>query len=123
MTVHLSARECWSSPGGTAQIWAAPNDPGTAPDTTLTIDAPDCGPTTPQQPVIEGHTAGCKVPKLKGLTLKKAKAKLKRAHCSLGKATKKRSRVRKGRVIAQTPKPGAVRKNGARVNVVVSRGQ
>jgi hypothetical protein len=68
-------------------------------------------------------TTRCRVPKLKGLTLKKAKARLKKAHCRLGKVTKRRSRVRKGRVIAQKPKPRAVRRKGARVNVVLSRGR
>jgi beta-lactam-binding protein with PASTA domain len=65
----------------------------------------------------------CKVPKLKGLTLSKAKARLKKANCRLGKTTKKKSRVRKGRVIAQAPKSGSVRRSGTRVNVVLSRGR
>jgi beta-lactam-binding protein with PASTA domain len=37
--------------------------------------------------------------------------------------TKRRSHARKGRVIAQSPKRGAVRKNGAKVRVVLSRGR
>ena len=65
----------------------------------------------------------CKVPGLKALTLKKAKAKLRKAHCRLGKVTKKQSRARKGRVIAQSPKRGALRTNGAKVRVVLSRGR
>jgi Glycoside hydrolase family 44/PASTA domain len=65
----------------------------------------------------------CKVPKLTGLTLKKAKAKLKKARCRLGKVTKKRSAKRKGRVIAQKPKRGSVRKAGTKVSVVLSRGR
>jgi beta-lactam-binding protein with PASTA domain len=62
------------------------------------------------------------VPKLAGLTIKQAKRKLAKAHCRLGKVTRKRSAKRRGRVIAQKPKRGTLR-NGAGVNVVVSRGR
>jgi hypothetical protein len=77
----------------------------------------------PPPPVSTPAVVRCKVPSLAGLTLTKARAKLKKAHCRLGKVTKKRSRVRKGRVIAQKPKRGAVRRKGARVGVVLSRGR
>ena len=65
----------------------------------------------------------CVVPKLIGLTLAKTKARLKKAHCRLGKVTKKRSPKRKGRVIAQRPKPRSHVKPGTRVAVVLSRGR
>jgi hypothetical protein len=64
----------------------------------------------------------CVVPKLKGLTLAQAKKKLRNAHCRLGKVTKKHSAQRKGRVIAQKPKPRARLKAGTKVAVVLSRG-
>lgn len=65
----------------------------------------------------------CKVPNLKGATLKQATARLRKAHCRLGKVARKKSRVRTGRVIAQTPKARTLRANRARVNVVLSRGR
>jgi hypothetical protein len=65
----------------------------------------------------------CVVPRLRGLTLKQAKAKLKKAHCSLGKVTKKSSSKRKGLVIAQKPKAGTRGRFGLHVAVVLSRGR
>ena len=85
--------------------------PGPPPGTTVL-------PGSPRSPV-----PSCHVPRLKGLTLKKAKAKLKKAHCRLGRVTKKRSAKRKGRVIAQRPKAGKKLKSGGRVAVVLSRGR
>ena len=65
------------------------------------------------------------MPKLRGLTLAKAKAKLRKAHCKLGKVTKKASpAAQKGKVIGQKPKPmpGRKLKNGVKVNVTVGKG-
>ena len=63
------------------------------------------------------------MPKLRGLTLAKAKAKLRKAHCKLGKVTKKAPPgAQKGKVIGQKPKPGRKLKNGAKVNVTVGKG-
>jgi PASTA domain/Divergent InlB B-repeat domain len=65
----------------------------------------------------------CKVPKLRGLSLAKAKAKLRKAHCKLGKVTKKAPpAAQKGKVIGQKPKPGRKLRNGAKVNVTVGKG-
>jgi PASTA domain len=65
----------------------------------------------------------CKVPKVAGLTLKKARARIVRAHCRVGKVTKTFStRRKKGRVLSQKPKPGRLLAAGARVNLVVGKG-
>src|SRR4051794_2064559 len=87
--------------------------------------APPSGPTstTTSTPPPTAAAARCTVPKLAGLTLKKAKAKLRRAHCALGKVTRKHSNKRRGRVIAQKPKPGTHGKPGMRVALVLSRGR
>ena len=67
--------------------------------------------------------AKCVVPKLKGLTLKKARAKLKKAHCRAGKVTKKAStKKQQGRVLKQKPKPGKILKPNAKVNLTVGKG-
>jgi hypothetical protein len=67
--------------------------------------------------------AKCVVPKLLGLTLSKAKARITRAHCRVGKVTKKPSSARKkGKVLSQKPKPGKRLAPGARVSVTVGRG-
>jgi hypothetical protein len=66
--------------------------------------------------------AKCVVPKLRGLTLKKAKARIKRAHCTVGKITRKRSvKSKRGKVLTQKPKPGKRLSPGARVNLTVGR--
>jgi PKD domain/PASTA domain len=66
----------------------------------------------------------CIVPSVVGQTLAAAKAAIRRGHCRTGKVTRRRSAaVRKGRVLAQSPAAGRHLANGARVNLVVSRGK
>jgi beta-lactam-binding protein with PASTA domain len=55
-----------------------------------------------------------------GLTLRRAKTKIRRAHCSVGRIRRARSR-RVGRVIAQNPRPGVVKRRGFPVKLVVGR--
>jgi subtilisin family serine protease len=63
----------------------------------------------------------CKVPKLKGKTLRAAKRALKKAHCKLGKVRKPRARrgSRKPALVVRSSKPkrGAVRAADAKVRV------
>jgi len=57
-----------------------------------------------------------------GLKLRVAKQKIRRAHCSVGTVRLARSRRGgRGRVLKQTPRPGAVRRRGFPVNLVVGR--
>jgi serine/threonine-protein kinase len=66
----------------------------------------------------------CRVPKVKGKKLSRAKRALRKAHCRPGKIRHRASRkFRKGRVISQ--KPGAHRRlhQGAKVRLVVSKGK
>jgi hypothetical protein len=65
----------------------------------------------------------CLVPKVKGKTLVAAKGALAQAHCTTGKVTKRFSKVKKGRVISQGPKPGTNLASGAKVNLVISKGK
>jgi eukaryotic-like serine/threonine-protein kinase len=65
----------------------------------------------------------CKVPKVVGLTLAKAKAKIRKAHCGVGKIRKKlSSRKKKGRVLSQKPKPGKTLPAGSKVSLTVGKG-
>ncbi|HXZ58501.1 MAG TPA: PASTA domain-containing protein [Gaiellaceae bacterium] len=65
----------------------------------------------------------CVVPKVVGLTLKKAKKKLAKAHCRAGKVKRASSAAnRKGKVIKQSPKAGKKLKNGGKVNLTVGKG-
>jgi beta-lactam-binding protein with PASTA domain len=62
------------------------------------------------------------VPKVVGKRLAAAKARIRRAHCSVGKVTRKRAtKARRGRVIAQSPRPGRRLANHARVRLTVGR--
>jgi hypothetical protein len=65
----------------------------------------------------------CVVPKVVGKTLKKARARIKKAHCRVGKITKKAStKKKKGRVLKQKPKPGRILRPNAKVNLTVGKG-
>ena len=57
------------------------------------------------------------------LKLAKAKAKIRRRHCGVGKITKKHSTLaNKGHVIKQSPKASSKkRKNGFKVSLTVGR--
>jgi hypothetical protein len=64
----------------------------------------------------------CKVPKLRGRTLRTAKRLLLRGHCRLGKVTRKATtRVRSRRVIKSKPRAGSVRTRGARIAIVLAK--
>ncbi|HEY7603628.1 MAG TPA: PASTA domain-containing protein [Gaiellaceae bacterium] len=67
--------------------------------------------------------AGCKVPKVAGLTFAKAKIRIVLARCKVGKLTRKFSKRRqKGRVIAQRPRAGTRLKTGGKVSLTLGKG-
>lgn len=101
-------------------------------DTQITATAPaskKVGPVDVSVTTLAGTSAtvrsdrffyrGCKVPKLKGKTLKKAKKALADAECRLGKV--KRASGKPGKVLKQQPKAGKVLAPKAKVNVTVGR--
>lgn len=125
VTLHLLSASCYAPTdptGAQADVWSAPNDPGSPPDVSLPISpGSDCGGGI-TQPSLEGHEARCVVPKLAGSTLASAKRKVVNAHCKVGKITfAKSTKVKKGRVISQTPKPKKTLAPNSKVNFVVSR--
>jgi thermitase len=65
----------------------------------------------------------CRVPKVRGKTLRAAATTLKRAGCRLGPVKRVRSRVKKGRIVSQRPPAGRAVGKGTRVVVTVSRGR
>ena len=74
--------------------------------------------------VTATFAALCIVPKEKGKALRTAKRALVKAHCNVGKVKKAFSaRVKKGRVIAQSAKPGKKLAPGAKVRLTVSKGK
>jgi beta-lactam-binding protein with PASTA domain len=62
----------------------------------------------------------CAVPRVVGLRLARAKQRIRTRHCSVGRVTRAHSRKRAGRVIAQTPRPGAIKRRGYPVRLVVA---
>ena len=65
----------------------------------------------------------CVVPRVQGKALAAARRAIRRAHCSVGRVRHARSRRAKGRVVSQSPRPGARKAIRAKVNLVVSRGR
>jgi beta-lactam-binding protein with PASTA domain len=62
----------------------------------------------------------CRAPRVIGLTLGRARVRIRRANCSVGRIRRARSR-RVGRVIGQSPRPGVIKRRGFPVNLVVGR--
>ena len=57
-----------------------------------------------------------------GKKLAAAKARIRRAHCAVGKITRKRAaKAKRGKVIAQSPKPGRHLRNLGKVKLTVGR--
>ena len=64
----------------------------------------------------------CKVPKVGGLLLRTARTRIVKANCRVGRVRRARSRrALVGRVLAQSPRAGARRAKGTKVNLVVGR--
>lgn len=79
------------------------------------LPAPPPPPPPPPAPPVR-----CTVPRVIGMTLSRAKARIRARHCSVGRIRRARSN-RVGRVIGQSPRPGSVRAQGFRVRLVVGR--
>ena len=62
----------------------------------------------------------CWVPSVRGMKLATAKRAIRARDCSVGRIRRVRSR-RVGRVLAQSPRAGSVRRRGLRVNLIVGR--
>jgi len=59
-----------------------------------------------------------------GKKLAQARTKIARAHCRIGKVTRKPSAARtRGRVLKQSPRPGRRLANRAKVNLVIGKGR
>jgi PASTA domain len=98
----------------------SPTQPGPPPPPALPPPPPPPPPALPPP----GAQMKCVVPNVKGKTLARARRLLASKRCALGRVTRRYSRkVRKGRVIAQTPRGSTRLPRGGRVNLLVSRGR
>jgi hypothetical protein len=64
----------------------------------------------------------CKVPRLVGKTLTRARRMIRAARCSVGRVRRVRSKRARNRVVSQRPRAGRVLAATAKVNLAVSRG-
>jgi hypothetical protein len=124
--VHIAGSSLRSVSCPSASFCAAVDDSGEA-FTYLPVEQP-----SPPSPLetkssrlssVEGKLSRprCLVPKLKGLTLQRARRVLTSHHCFLGAVRRKRSlRTRRGRVIAQSRRPGEQLAARSKVNVTVT---
>jgi beta-lactam-binding protein with PASTA domain len=63
------------------------------------------------------------VPNVRGQTLAKASTRIRKAHCGVGRITRLvSSRKKRGRVLVEKPKPGAMLRGGAKIRLIVGRG-
>jgi beta-lactam-binding protein with PASTA domain len=62
----------------------------------------------------------CVVPWVLGMTLTRARTRIRARNCGVGRVRRLRSR-RIGRVIKQTPRAGSIRARGTKVSLVVGR--
>jgi extracellular elastinolytic metalloproteinase len=65
----------------------------------------------------------CVVPKVKGMTLRRARSVIRSKHCRVGKVVTKKARAGKGKVVRQRPAARTRLRAGGRVNLVVSAGK
>ena len=80
--------------------------------------SPSGGP--PASPADSSPTAKCRVPKLKKKRLRSVKKILRRRGCRLGKVKRRRGvTAKKGRVVAQKPRPGVSLPTGGKVAVTL----
>jgi hypothetical protein len=76
----------------------------------------------PLPPPPPSPPARCKVPNVVGKTLTTARRLIAGGRCRVGRVRRARSARARGRVLSQSPRAGARRARGSRVNLVVSRG-
>jgi subtilisin family serine protease len=101
----------------------APPQPQPQPPPPTPQPPPSAPPPPPPPPPRQPTVVKCKVPNVKGKTVAKAKAALKAKRCAAGKVKLAFSgKVKKGRVIAQSKRPGATLPRNTKVNLTVSKG-
>jgi beta-lactam-binding protein with PASTA domain len=63
------------------------------------------------------------VPNVRGQTLAKASTRIRKANCRVGRIKRiVSSRKKRGRVLAERPKPGAMLRGGAKIRLIVGKG-
>jgi peptide/nickel transport system substrate-binding protein len=84
------------------------------------VPPPPPQPPPPPPPAPPPPPVRCVVPRVIGMTLGRAKARIRARHCGVGRVRRVHSN-RVGRVLRQSPRPGARKPRGAKVNLTVGR--
>jgi thermitase len=107
--------------GGRLNAWRALNGLPAA----CAAPSPPPLPPPPPPPAAPAATpVRCVVPKLKGRTLRQARSLLAAKRCRLGLVKRAHSaKVKKGRIVKQSRRPGVRLARGTRVGVLISRGR
>jgi hypothetical protein len=95
-----------------------PPPPAPPPPPPPPVPPPPPAPPPPPPPPLRQ----CVVPRVVGKKLAAAKARIRSAHCAVGKITRKRAaKAKRGKVIAQSPAPGRRLRNLAKIRLTVGR--
>jgi GH25 family lysozyme M1 (1,4-beta-N-acetylmuramidase) len=101
-------------------VTLANNGPPPAPPPPIPPPPPPLPPPPPPPP--PPPAIQCRVPRVIGMRIAKARARIGRANCSVGRVRRARSSARRaGKVLAQKPPAGSRRPRGSRVILVVGR--
>jgi hypothetical protein len=84
---------------------------------------PEPPPAAPPPPPLPPPVVKCRVPGVVGQSLATASRMIRRAGCSVGRVRRVRSKRRRGRVVAQSPRVGRIVPRRTRVTLRVSRGR
>jgi glucose/arabinose dehydrogenase len=121
------ARVYAAAGGGTVYRLTATGSasPSTCTPTALPPPGPPPPPGFPPPPPPAAAPAAkrCTVPRVIGMRLAKAKARIRRSNCRVGKIRPVKSRRVRGRVVSQRPRAGRRLARGTRVHLNISRGR
>jgi uncharacterized delta-60 repeat protein len=109
---HVAAIGVQLGPLGAPPPPPGPPPPGPPPPP----PPPPAGPPPPPPPMVR-----CRVPRVIHLRLAKARTKIRRAHCRVGRVRTVRARRFRGFVVKQSPRAGRQLREGTRVNLVLGR--
>jgi glucose/arabinose dehydrogenase len=111
-----------TAPAGAATVTAVFAAPPPAPPPAAP-PPPASPPPAPQPLPPRPSVVRCVVPRVTGRTLQPAKRAIRAAHCAVGRVTHAYSKVKRGAVVSQSPRPRRQLARGAKVRFVVSRGR
>jgi glucose/arabinose dehydrogenase len=111
------------SPSPAVCVASPPPPPSPTPPPAPPSPPPASPPPSPPPASPPARAPSCRVPWVIGSRVRAARTRIRRANCRVGRIRHRPSARRRGRILSQSPRPGARRPPGARVSFVVSRGR